>query len=673
MKLLIALFTLLASTSSWSSISDNIGSWQGTLHGENIEIALWFMRKGKTAEDNGFIQGYSYFKDSNCLHQLEGTEEMLGTIEITARGRSGDMTNGKPCRGSKILANMPHKRFEVALTLSSDRHSMELRAAGLSAKIRLKKHAASKEMLMLIDQHGRFRTSQKASEIERKIIMDGSLIYSQYDKKIDMLNCNDHKAIMNAALKNRNIKSIKAFVGGQGIIKVIHWDNKDMPGFYSLPSDSSVDWHYVDTILGSSKSNCPRAKSVKMYLDKYTSEKLKPYSISKKKFNAGIFERKKITGELNGYYLVDSSGVDKVLKARYISKGIYGVLASTRRVYGKTNTFFPGDITSSSRWNDDHQLLTINHGEKHSYTGTVNITDETSDVVFTYDERNSKRFNTNVWHSNPLYSMAKKTCVRKVIIKGEIQCGAWSDNKIPTYYLSNDFNVAKKIFNELSPKALKISDLSCSNNGPLCNIPGGKFYNAIYRGDIIAAKYLLDEYIAAHGNSGKHDGLKGQKDLLRLIMGKEGTLLEEILVLYMKDYTASATQCFRAGAIAKTFRAHVNGYKLVDGYGRVLYTIPAKDFVTTYKVNPEFIPVCNKLCNKRGQIVENLKLQAFYGSNKFDTNKVINFISSIMKIKNRFGCNTKELKQFENNLIKLYTSKRSRKVFYERNSPRAFR
>ncbi len=63
---------------------DFIGDWQGKLHGENIELALWFTRKGEKSE----LGGYVNFSDINCIQQLDGkltSTQMYEDLNLTMK------------------------------------------------------------------------------------------------------------------------------------------------------------------------------------------------------------------------------------------------------------------------------------------------------------------------------------------------------------------------------------------------------------------------------------------------------------------------------------------------------------------------------------------------------------------------------------------------------------
>ncbi len=171
---------------------DFIGDWQGKLHGENIELALWFTRKGEKSE----LGGYVNFSDINCIQQLDGkltSTQMYEDLNLTMKDILSEeqylkhydlaatfpefTVQNKRCLHSKVIDKM-NGVFSAIISINKYKKSIQLTDLLTDNKTQLneiystimKKSIISSTMLTLINNSDGYPYHPKPSEEEFEVL-----------------------------------------------------------------------------------------------------------------------------------------------------------------------------------------------------------------------------------------------------------------------------------------------------------------------------------------------------------------------------------------------------------------------------------------------------------------------------------------------------------------------
>ncbi|MFK7887826.1 MAG: hypothetical protein AB8G16_13280, partial [Gammaproteobacteria bacterium] len=206
----------------------------------------------------------------------------------------------------------------------------------------------------------------------------------------------------------------------------------------------------------------------------------------------------------------------------------------------------------------------------------------------------------------------------------------------------------------LSAKAEKHAQWLAANrfgpacSGVFCDLPGGRYLNAIYRGDLTAVRqmdFLHQQSVRAFFNERKK--ILGGGVLERVFDTafdpNQLQLLREVANKYMYAYPVFGEACFDAGASPKKYE-HVTPVVIeTDEYG-VTTRSGGQTFEATYTVNPEFVALRDRLATYKG---------AKRSDNPFNTPLKAAVYTGIVELMRGTPCRNPEVKTLERQLIAL--------------------
>ncbi len=225
-----------------------------------------------------------------------------------------------------------------------------------------------------------------------------------------------------------------------------------------------------------------------------------------------------------------------------------------------------------------------------------------------------------------------------------------------------------------SPQALageaqeekRLRDLAKAKGEPFQSLPGGTYLSAIYAGDFKAQDIIAYDYLdkIRKNNSGDIGmgvfwAMLGSKLATAKV---DMTVLEEISLYYLKRASERDDDCFDKGAVERTFKYSYPAMVYEDGY-----RTPASSITSRYKINPDFLPLCDRLCEGQGvlyMVAQGMNM----GSEKLEVADLYSGIDDIIK---HYSCRSPEVRQFEANLIKLNEMEYRQEPTVRRNTFRA--
>jgi len=173
------------------------------------------------------------------------------------------------------------------------------------------------------------------------------------------------------------------------------------------------------------------------------------------------------------------------------------------------------------------------------------------------------------------------------------------------------------------------------------NIPGGKYLFDIYAGNYNLIMIKADEYLQNFRNEYKKmDAIS--KMFFAGLSPENSSMLNLVLMEYMHEYKKNKENCFKDGAKTYTINKTTEKFQI----GNDSYVYGGDELIGIYKINKEFVEIC-----KRSAGVRNL-------SNGIWANHEL--VIGTQKLRESFDCDSKEIKQFERNLINFY-----KKFFYK--------
>lgn len=187
----------------------------------------------------------------------------------------------------------------------------------------------------------------------------------------------------------------------------------------------------------------------------------------------------------------------------------------------------------------------------------------------------------------------------------------------------------------------KIAQAEDCAGQPFCELPGGIYLSAIYRGDAEYIRYA-DKKMARVDKTG--DPIKDA--LLSTI--KLSNFIDNAALLYVDDYQNRSEQCFASGGITITKQATSDKIIERDGYGnRTGSTYGGETSYKTYRVNSRLAGYCRRNCDVNG------RTSAVYFTGISNSSRPTQIIRGLEAIKERYDCNAPEVAQFERNLSQL--------------------
>lgn len=189
---------------------------------------------------------------------------------------------------------------------------------------------------------------------------------------------------------------------------------------------------------------------------------------------------------------------------------------------------------------------------------------------------------------------------------------------------------------------------ACSD-APFCELPGGRYLNAIYngRGDLVQE---MDQLQRAEVN----EMLSGQMAELNITENPITQLFSNMIEAddgfivgaankYMYSYAAWGTRCLKPGAMTRTFVHTTPGVETINFDGSTDYE-PGQTYEAEYTTNPEFFPLLERV-------------GSHYGAPDSDSpllNKARRLVlQGLVQMKEHYGCSSPEVARFEQNLIAL--------------------
>ena len=216
--------------------------------------------------------------------------------------------------------------------------------------------------------------------------------------------------------------------------------------------------------------------------------------------------------------------------------------------------------------------------------------------------------------------------------------------------------------NEPIEQSNVISDKNAPETAFL-SLPGGKYLNAIYQGDFQAQNDIAWDYLLKIKNGDQNDLIMGMFvssfGAAFNVAKEDMTVLEEIIVHYLAMTSDRKPECFRPGAIRKTYT--YNNPKIVYEDGTI---IPASRIEAIYRYNKEFGPICDALCERQGT----LKMVAQGVNFKRTKLDVLELYDGVNELVKNYSCTSPEVLQFEANLIELLKHEMEQSASIRRNT-----
>lgn len=225
--------------------------------------------------------------------------------------------------------------------------------------------------------------------------------------------------------------------------------------------------------------------------------------------------------------------------------------------------------------------------------------------------------------------------------------------------LGGDENYLQLLDHSNGPRAKAHAEWLAANllgpactDGPFCSLPGGRYLNAIYRGDLNGVRQMdhiyaeeKREYLRKQIPSGEANNPLA--DMFNAVLDAEDIhLLREAANKYLYSYPAWGESCLDPGWQARTYEYTTPVIIETDEWG-VTTRSGGEHYEATYTLNPEFFPLRDRIAGHGGAADSDdpmnrpAKSQVFLG---------------IVEMKRAYGCRSAEVKQFEQQLRVLTNS-----------------
>lgn len=186
--------------------------------------------------------------------------------------------------------------------------------------------------------------------------------------------------------------------------------------------------------------------------------------------------------------------------------------------------------------------------------------------------------------------------------------------------------------------------------GPFCEFEGGLYLNAIYAGDVKMIQYLdaqidnaVKKYMAPFVSLANRLKQRGANP-------PPFSMLPILVDTYLYDYKDSfALQC-NDDLVSTTRRWRNSTYQLYDQYGIYYGQGGGEVYSATYLLKPEFLSLCNKLCDHLGGGASEWLIRSVGHQGARRT-----FIG-LREFQRKYRCDSEEVLTFEKNLIDLTQS-----------------
>lgn len=186
-------------------------------------------------------------------------------------------------------------------------------------------------------------------------------------------------------------------------------------------------------------------------------------------------------------------------------------------------------------------------------------------------------------------------------------------------------------------------------DAPFCELPGGRYLNAIYngRGDLVREMDQLERAEVNEMLSGQMAQLNMTENpitqLFRGVIEAEDGFIAGAANKYMYAYAAWGRQCLKSGAKTRTFVHTTPPTETINFDGSTDYD-PGETYEADYTVNPEFFALLERV-------------GSHYGAPDSDApflNKARRLVlKGLVQMKEHYDCGSPEVARFEKNLIAL--------------------
>ncbi len=344
------------------------------------------------------------------------------------------------------------------------------------------------------------------------------------------------------------------------------------------------------------------------------------------------------------FFLIDRHGVDQISSDGW-SLGNGTVV----REFGTNSAYMPGDKTREIGWREKEQTLLMYESVKYNRTSTVEVIRKGAiSLTFQVDsERTQAAGGVIIWHATEEPSEGSPVCVRW---ERETSPETCREKRKGTreFYLTAGIDQAKDIFKELAPNARMIGREDSSEtcvSGSICEHPGGDYVDAIIRGDMQRFRKL------DFGASGfirekiEELGIIGELFLTPHLDDESLSPLTSFVNEYLHEYKNNPKRCFKPGSQSFDFKEVTETLVEVDGMGNQTgHTYGGITMTSHYNINPEFFGICRQVCGLRNGGTEQLA-----GSTPV--------LLAARKFRKTYDCKSKEVQDFERNLIDFYGRK----------------
>ncbi len=185
--------------------------------------------------------------------------------------------------------------------------------------------------------------------------------------------------------------------------------------------------------------------------------------------------------------------------------------------------------------------------------------------------------------------------------------------------------------------------------GVFCNLPGGDYLNALYRGDDSALQRIeqshRQEVLALIDQMAGRFGLP-RNDVMLNVLKKASTddpLITMVANKYLHSYQKWPEKCFREGSVELTFSYYQPSFIEVDADGMVSETDEIS-YDSVYRVNPEFVTLARRVGSATGsksssRLKAGSTLQSIY--------------RGIEQLIREHDCSSPQIRQLESHLARL--------------------
>jgi hypothetical protein len=651
-----------------------IGTWQGKISGQDVELSIWIPKYYNVPGVETRLSLYMQTMDGKCTYgdtmghppsvyafNLPSNKDVYEEILLRYYFMP-DVFNESRSEQDYCSKNRDVYPFLVYYEPSTGQvfaHSKGYQpGSNRSQPWPLKRANPSRKLSTFLNglerQYGAtFFGAQKY------LLLDKTVDYSSYKERIPV-SCEVPHRFALAQIYKQGISGIEAFpVSGNDKVEVKfnrmiyngdgkYERSKNSSAFYS--KDLDIDWANLSMRkpTTTTKSSCKQARTTLTFL---------PY-LNQKTTAVASSETPKLK-DINDYYLINQSGIDQIKQSKT------STLGSSYRMYGGNTIFVPGDKTRQFRWDPFSQKMVVQNYIKSIYDNKIVFDSVNKENIrkFVYDATLSQV------HGVPIFASTTDKYEKDICVEWQGQISSDSCTKIEKrgkvknpQYLTSSEKTAIELFKKVSPQNTTWKGLSGETgrcpDGPFCELPGGDYLNAIFRGDFPKIREI------------DNNAFKGLRSLIKKVTfgddkfysfltalsnGANESLLPLVVDEYMYTYQQWAKDhCLDADAVVVEKNEYVPGYSVKEVYssGAEIEISRTEGYMlhATYVINPEFWQTCQRFCG----VQDSKTYRSFLDSAVNRENAMIGKLYMGLKsLKNNYDCRSREVQIFEKNLIEL--------------------